>query len=420
MTCPVPRPRRFASLILLAVCACAYAGAAETQGVNLDCTPDTFPALTIAGDAASTYPNGQPAGFRGFADPCIRKDPASEDLWMVYSWPHMQHLGGGKQDFTVGVETHLAKSRDQGKTWQYLQTLWPRTPVTWTDGKTGRTSAGFLSHEVPNIVPCVVDHKPMWAGVRLDYFLARKGNYKARDNLSFCLRVMAAPTLPALKDASYVTFGHQMSSADCRVDVNVCSLSRDFPPVFIPNEPALHFRDGRLYLAFVAMTFWGPRPDFAKSFIAVFSTTPTGDPKGWSWRYHGKLAGRQEAQELGGESLTQIELAHARDGKLLALLTPEAWDLEAAKRSGSSDAFYGIKHYGCAVLEVASLEKPALARNPDGTLLKRAWIHSSAQSDNGPGAAAYDPASATGILFTLREFGADSLSWTLHPTRLHP
>jgi hypothetical protein len=395
-------------------------GAGEKEFVRLDCTPEACPALTIQGDDFSRYPNGQPAAFRGFADPCLRRDPESGKLWLLYSWPHMEYMGGNRLDFTVGVETHLASSADGGKTWRRVQVLWPKTPARFTDPKTQTPRDGFISHEVPNMVPCRIDGKPSWVAVRLDYFLGRQGNYKARDNRSFCVRLMTAPSPPELANAPYFTFGHSMSSAECAVNFNVCNASKDFPPAFIPNEPVLFFKEGRLYFAFVCMTFSGPSPDFAKSFIAVFSTEPKGDIHTWSWRYNGKLTTHKEAEELGGDSLTQIELALGRDGQLLAFLTPEAWDAQAAKEFGG-DAFGGIMHRGCMVVEVASLDEPALARQKDGKLAVRAFLFSSAQSEQGPGAAGYDSASATGVLFTLRDLSnPKNLVWTLHPTGLHP
>ena len=96
----------------------------------------------------------------------------------------------------------------------------------------------------------------------------------------------------------------------CQVAVNVCNMSKDFSPVFIPNEPALYYRDGRLYLAFVCMTFWGKTPVFRNSFMAVFSTEPRGDITTWAWRYRGKLAGYQVAQKLGGEALNRFSKVH--------------------------------------------------------------------------------------------------------------
>jgi hypothetical protein len=217
--------------------------------VRLDVSAKSYPELQIQGHKVSHYPNGRPTAFRGFADPCIRKDPEADQLWLAYSWPHMQHMGGGKRDYTVGVETHLASSHDGGKTWQYEKALWPRTPARYAHANTKTERDGYVCHEVPNIVPCMIDGKAMWVGVRLDYFLGRKGNYKDRENLSFCLKLFAAPTVAGLSEANPYTFGHDRSSPECKVDLNVCNLSDDFPSVFIPNEPALHVRNGRLYLA---------------------------------------------------------------------------------------------------------------------------------------------------------------------------
>jgi hypothetical protein len=395
--------------------------AATDEPARLDVSAKTCPELVIRGHPAATYPNGRPAAFRGFADPCLRKDPAGDVLWLAYSWPHMRHMGGDRSDFTVGVETHLASSRDGGRTWQHEKALWPRTPARYARAETNEARDGYVSHEVPNILPCVIDGRTLWVGARLDYFLGREGNYRDREDRSFCLRLFAAPAVAALSDAKPFTFGHDRSSPECEVNLNACRLSGDFPPAFIPNEPALYFREGRLYLAFVAMTFQGKTPAFKDSFIAILSAEPKGDLANWSWRYHGKLASHKEARELGGEALTQIELAESRAGRLLAFLTPEGWNERQFQASGRADAFHGIDHFGCAVVEVASLDKPALARRADGTLAQGAWLHVSDTRVFDPGAPGYDPASATGILYTLRDVRrTGELSWSLHATGLHP
>ena len=386
---------------------------------RLDCTPDRFPPLAIAGDDISRYPDGRPAGFRGFADPCLRRDPASGDLWLAYSWPHMEKIGAGARDYAVGVETHLARSGDGGKSWRRTEVLWPKTPARFAARKTGRERDGFVSHEVPTLAHGELDGKPAWFAARLDYFLGRPGNYKDREATSFCIRVMAAPDLPALAKAPYATFGFDWSSPENAVDVNLTRLSGDFPVAFIPNEPALFYRDGRLYLAIVVMTFRGDTPVFDKSFIAMLATTPHGEPRNWKWGYLGKLAASAEARELGGETLTQVEIARARDGRLLALVTPLSWSAEAARELGG-DSFRGMMHRGCAVLEVESLDPPRLAKR-DGRLVVHAFLESTTHTRQGPGAATYDAASDTGILFTLRDLAdPKSLAWSLHPTRLHP
>jgi len=72
-------------------------------------------------------------------------------------------------------------------------------------------------------------------------------------------------------------------------------------------------------------------------------------------------------------------------------------------------------------LDVFTSRKPALARRNDGSLSLRAVLSASAGSEQGPGAAAYDAASVTGILFTLRDVATPKvLNWSIHPTGMHP
>ena len=386
--------------------------AASDSPRHHDITPRTHPALTIAGDDIARYANNQPAAFRGFADPCIRKAPNSTTLHMLYSRPHMQHLGGGPRDYAIGVETNLAVSRDLGKTWRKIRTLWTRTPARFA-GK-----AGFISHEVPNFVHLTIDQEPAVVAARLDYFLGHPGGYKARDNQSFAIRLVAGPALERLATAAPFTLGHARSSKEVHVDLDLTAFHRDFPSIFIPNEPALAFHDGRLFLAFVVMTFAANKdPDFENSFIAVLSTKPAGAIATWKWTYEGKLANHADARQFDAESLTQIELARSKDGKLLALMSPESWN---PKAKDGADAFTGIVHHGCVVVEVESLSPPRLART-GGKIITRDSLRSTFRLEHGPGAAGYDPASATGILYTLRDIAnGSSMAWSLHPTGIHP
>lgn len=407
------------SLITAASFAEAGGGDRTYAAAPLVCSPAEFPAIRIEGDEVSKYRNGKPAAFRGFADPCIRKDPAGDIFWLVYSWPHASHMGGGPFDYTVGVETHLAKSTDLGETWKFVKTLWPKTPASYVDHFTGKARDGFISHEVPNMAPCVIDGKRAWAAARGDYFLGRKGNYSDRDNRSFCLRVTAAATPEGLSDSPVATLGHDFSSKECGVDLNLCTLSKDFDSIFIPIEPALYFDGGRLYMAFVCLAFKGRTPVPARSFIAVVSTVPSGPANTWKWNYHGKLATAKEAAELGGEGLTQIELAKTADGKLMALMTPYSWNASGLKKKGD-DAFWGFTMLECVAIDVASLDKPALARLDNGKLAIRAHITASGGPSIGIGAAAYDPDCVNGVIITMRDIVYGKyMSWSIHPTRLH-
>lgn len=406
-----------AAIVPAALCPTPACAAVEAAGVTREISLASAPVVTVKGDGPSKYADGRLSEFRGFADPCVRLDHDGKTLWLLYSWPHARHMGGGPFDYAVGVETHLARSLDKGRTWEFVKTLWPKTPARYPVGVLRMKQDGFISHEVPNFVPCEIDGKKSWVAARGDYFLGRRGNYKARDNRSFCIRVTASDSPERLSASSMVTMGLTLNSKECGVGVNLNELSTDFPAVFIPMEPALYFRAGTLYLAFVCIAFDRTTPKLEKSFIAVISTQPRGSVGDWKWKYLGKLAGHAEAAELGGESLTQIELAEGRAGELLAIMTPNAWKTgEAAAR----DAFWGFSHKGCAAVAVASLDPPALKRNSEGKLAVRAFL-APPKKGRGNGAAAYDPASETGIIITLNDIVLGRhMVWSLHSTAIHP
>jgi hypothetical protein len=62
-----------------------------------------------------------------------------------------------------------------------------------------------------------------------------------------------------------------------------------------------------------------------------------------------------------------------------------------------------------------------LHSNKSGKLAQRVWLYTSETMRLDPGAPGYDPASATGILLTLRDIQKPGeLSWSPHATGLHP
>jgi hypothetical protein len=206
------------------------------------------------------------------------------------------------------------------------------------------------------------------------------------------------------------------------VDVNLAQMSPETRHCMLWNEPAL-FDDGEeLFLALSCMAFRGKTPDMERNDLVVFATRAQGPPARWQWRYAGKLAGAREARELGGERLTQIDLARSREGRLLAIVTPDLWDAEAGD----------FIHLGCVAAEVESAERSLrLARDAAGRLKVAAKVTASDAGASGTAACTYDPASETGIILDERtKIGAmlghardgarAQLHEELHATGLHP
>jgi hypothetical protein len=313
---------------------------------------------------------------------------------MAYSWPSIRvdtdkrrglfRRGAGNPQ----VDIHLAYSDDQGKSWRLSKTLWSPTPFRAPDGE-----SGHMSHEVANLLPVRENGTTVWYGARLDYFLPDDGGFRKRPPQSFRILLGRAKQPGDLTFAPTVSLGSTATDAAWGVDVNLAALAPDTRHCMLWNEPALYHDGEELFLSLSCMAFRGKTPDMEHNDLVVFATKPIGEPKHWNWRFAGKLAGASEARELGGERLTQIDLAVSRDGKLLAIVTPDTWDTAA-------DDFV---HQGCRAVEVdRSGRSLRLARHPDGRLKVRAKITASDAGAAGTAACTYDPASDTGIIIGKR------------------
>ena len=176
-------------------------------------------------------------------------------------------------------------------------------------------------------------------------------------------------------------------------------------------EPSLYYNNGKLYLILVSFDYdINGNPVMANNNVHVFSTTPTGNPDTWTWAYNGKLSGQAEANELGGERLSQVDIVKSRDGKLLMVASPDDWNFTEKD----------YNHKGCKIVEVKSLDVPALERGTDGKLKVRAIITASDANGLGSAASTYDPASETGVLFTRRIKTATLFNTSIWKTGIHP
>lgn len=326
---------------------------------------------------------------------------------MAYSWPSIRVSPTGLR--STSVETHLAHSDDQGTTWQSDGVLFPAAPAADAGGDGGR---GSTDHEVPNLLPVQSsDGAIEWYSAHLDLFAPEGSGLAARPLSSFRIVVSRAPTPTALTDAPSTTLGSAATAPGWHVDADLSSLDGDLERCTVWNEPALAAQNGLLYLALRCLAI-GPAgvPDLEHSSLELFSTEPVGAPDTWTWHWEGSLARADEARELGGEGLTQVELAVGRDGALLVLVTPDRWLPEQRQ----------FAHLGVRVLELASLDPPILARDQRGALVVRAAVDASDLDPLGPGAATYDPAIDAGVVLVRRQIAPGTLVASMHATEVHP
>lgn len=375
------------------------------ETLQADCgTGETCKELVIRGDSPYTLPDGSESPFSGYADPTIRQGDDGV-LWLSYSWPHLKFVS---QRPVPSVDIHLAKSVDQGNTWDFVTTLFSATPIS---NPAEPSQTGYLDYEVVNLLPATVNGQTTWFAVTLNYFVPEQGEMALRPSDSFHIRVYQADSPIDLINAPYaVLAGGTTNQAWNPVQLLVPDdMNNADKKSFFWNEPSLYFENDTLYLIMVAFNLRN-REDISRDSVYVFATKPDGAPASWRWEYKGELLGSDEAKMLGATRFTQVDVVRGKIGDLLLIASPDDWNTE----------FGDYNHKGCVVLEVASLEEPSIRKDASGNLLLRAIVVDSQANDLGTAACSYDPNSATGILFTRRNKTQDSLTASLWQTFLQP
>jgi hypothetical protein len=347
--------------------------------------------MSISGDPPARIPGYGLAPFHGYGDPSLRHDPRTGALWLSYSWVSTliaPTSAPGKPVVDIGVSIHLARSDDGGRTFHYVRNLWS------SDRESYQGAEGYSGHEVSTISPAGAG----WAALDLRYFNPRgNGNDFAAN--SFHFEFVEGADLEHLGTVNAEKLGGPLTARAWRPFVNLSDLAAVGIACPVWTEPSL-FEDAHvLYLLAQCKTPNHP----VDGFLGLFAQQAAG------WRWVGQLTVRSDAAALGGNELTQADLARGRDGSLLLIVTPNIV-------TGREE-----HHLGCTVLSIASLDPAILRRNGAGAPIVRARVVSSDSAQNGPGACAYDSASATGLLIVRRMFSAaKGVIFSIHATGMHP
>ncbi|GMV35011.1 MAG: hypothetical protein DCC59_05020 [Chloroflexi bacterium] len=401
-------------VLLLSALACGRSAPSTTppasivltvETLQVDCgVGDTCQELVIRGDSKSTLPDGSASPFSGYADPTIRQG-SDGVLWLSYPWPHLKFVD---RKPVPSVDIHLAKSEDKGETWDFVKTLFTATPIS---NPVTPSQMGYLDYEVVNLLPVTIDGQATWFGVTLNYFVPENGGMALRPSDSFHIRVYQADSPTDLTDAPYAVLAGGATNPAWNPNQALIpdDMSASDKRTFFWNEPSLYYENGTLYLIMVAFNLKN-REDISRDSVYVFATEPVGTPSSWQWEYKGKLIGNTEAKMLGATRLTQVDIVRGKQGDLLLVASPDDWNSE----------FGDYNHKGCVVLEIVSLDKPAVKKDDSGNLVLRAKIMDSQANELGSAACSYDPNSATGILFTRRNKTENSLTISIWQTFLQP
>ena len=309
---------------------------------------------------------------------------------MAYSWPHTTRTAQGNP---TTVDSHLAYSRDRGRSWTFAGPLWQAQPTTDpVSHEPGYWNSEAVGLEVHTNKRATDKRATAWYSVRDRYVLDADGGLRLP---TYRLAIATAGSPRALAAAPEQTLAGSLTSPAAPVDFDLSSLDPSLDGCTF-RDAGLHFEHGQLYLATECSRYTFPGEDFANELIAVFSTRPRGPVGSWAWTYRGELAAHAEALELGADTLQQTDLVEGRDGHLLALLSP------SGAGAGPLTA-----HHGCRAIEVASLKSPRLRRSHSGKLRVLASVTASDSSPDGPGSCGYAPESKTGIVISATNDHAD-------------
>ena len=361
--------------------------------LEVDCRADDgrCPELIIAGDPPAEVPGYGLAPIRGYGDPSLRQDRQTGALWLSYSWVSTLVAPGskpGKPIIDIGVGIHFARSGDGGRSFQFIRKIWTSDP------EINEGTDGYSEHEVSTISRAGAG----WAVLDLRYFNPRgNGNDFKAD--SFHFEFVEDADLARLSTGATQRLGGPLTAPIWRPFIDLSAVSGLGMACPVWTEPSLFEDRGVLYLLTQCKTPRNP----ADGFLGIFAR------RAGHWTWVDRLTIASDATALGGNELTQADIARARDGSILLIVTP---NIVAGSRE---------HHLGCAVLSLASLDPPVLRRDDAKAPIVRARITSSDSVQNGPGACAYDPDSATGVLIVRRALGpARGVVFSIHSTGLHP
>ncbi|NNE56061.1 MAG: hypothetical protein HKN32_08580, partial [Flavobacteriales bacterium] len=276
------------------------------------------------------------------------------------------------------VETRLAKSNDEGRSWTYVST--PNKSYEETlSPKKGLKVQGAWRYETSSLLydPTDVPSK-RWKLFSERYFA--KKPYKKDDALHGAgwieLKTAATPEGPWSKEQCV------LGNRDfCKTNIN--RLSPDLKNMSYYNEIGSIVVEGTIYLSLDASPTPSGLGEWDERSIIMIASSDHGN----SWKYLGKLTQYEDAARLGYLALTGSSLAK-QGSKYYLLLTPSG-----AKGLGKKKG-----HDGTLVVEFKDITKGIVNRNGSGELVInkviRPTLHSGGLSD-------YDEAnSGGGLLFS--------------------
>ncbi len=326
--------------------------------------PSTQESLNLTYSKIDVDNEGHPfkTAFNGRFDPSITYDDAGIG-WMVYS-----SVGGGRDPFGPYIQTELAKSNDNGKTWAWVQTINPAYDDSFNPPN-GPLLEGNWNYEVSTITYSPSDPVNKWKILSHKLFAPQDTGHN--DPRYSWIIYKEAPTPNGPWSAERALFKADFAPLEPFNDVpeiNLNDLYQGSEDIVAYSEPGLIDFNGKLYLNITALSADGP------SKILLLNS----EDHGQNWNFIGVLTDIEDAEKLGYRALDGSALVIGKNNVIYFLIAPIL--------EGST-----FVHDGTLVVKVLDINQANLSRDSNGKLIVERHIFANPDifSGNGAGQSTY-------------------------------
>jgi len=315
------------SIICIALASCNEIAQGESeQALNAG-----YESLTISKDTSK----------HGIYDPSIEYDNKGIG-WMAYSSISMP-----------GIQTRLAKTTDQGKTWIDVKAV--NTSNKAVLNVNGKKVKGVWKNEVSTLVYCPDDPGREWK-----LFWHRYFSYKKRDWITYGWIAYKYASNPAGKWSKEIALfgGKDSPKKPYSAKINLSNLHPDLSHYFGYTEPGALYKDGVLYLSIEGAA----SPTGVGNWKARKTLLLASYDNAKSWKFLGVLTDTDDAKYLGYTILTASSMFE-ENGKQYLMITPTG---SLSRASKVPEGIY--------IFEFEDITRAKLKRDKNNRLLVRNYI----------------------------------------------